>query len=124
MASFAFPTGKLTDVKYNPVETPAPVKRQVDNESLSIGYSWSLSGREYVIASKELRPLFEDYADLQLSLFLGTGTKETRATAWGPGLTWKFQDRSGFYLALQGGLFLSEGQKPDVAGSLLFGIKF
>jgi len=89
---------------------------------LEASYQWSLSGNQYALASRRLREPWPTLPGIGLDLALGLDVR-TKATVWGPGVSYRYDDPSGLTFAV-GASFLLGAQKPDVALGVGIGFKF
>jgi len=89
---------------------------------LEASYQWSLSGKQYALASRRLRDPWPTLPGLGLDLVLGVDAR-SKASVWGPGVSYRYDDPSGLTFAV-GASFLLGAQKPDVALGVGIGFKF
>jgi hypothetical protein len=85
---------------------------------LEAGYNWSLSGKEYVLASVQVEKL----GPVSLSLSTGWETRDSLAHVWGPSLVWSWSRTSGFYAGASATLLFG-AQRPDVAIGIVVGFR-
>lgn len=90
--------------------------------SFSLGYQWSLSGKQYATVNTALR---EDWIakGLTFNAVAGYETKTGTTPSFGFGITYRIDYRPAF---LEAGAFVlfPQQSRPDVGIGLQFGVKF
>lgn len=94
-----------------PAQSPPP---------LAASYQWSLSGKQYVLASTPVERL--PYG-LSLDLVTGWEAKDTKALVWGPGVSYTREFGRGFVGYIGASLLLGP-VKPDVGLGVGLGFRF
>lgn len=89
------------------------------NQPLAASYTWSASGKEYALLNRPLEPV----GPFDLGLFVGQEVNYTKATVWGPGLSYTFETKSGLFAGASVAVLFGPA-KPDVAAGVTFGFRF